>query len=35
MPKGNEALMAKINTALAQIIADGTLDRIKQEWDVH
>ncbi|TFG45023.1 MAG: basic amino acid ABC transporter substrate-binding protein [Dehalococcoidia bacterium] len=34
LPKGNEALLAQINTALAQVIADGTIEQLKTKWDV-
>lgn len=32
MPKGSDELMSKINTALAEVKADGTIDELVQKW---
>lgn len=32
--KGNEALLQKLNRALAQLEQDGTLDRLRKQWEI-
>jgi polar amino acid transport system substrate-binding protein len=35
VPKGKEALLAKINTALDELLAEGIIDQLTEKWLVH